>query len=171
MILDYIHHTMIYLCRYSNCGLSNGFSWCWLVFHLFWCTIIFEVSRLIQSLKLFHLMERCFVCGLYFGYFDNSIATLLSSIVVVYELHESNFIPNTLDTSYIFCLSGIKSLMLWLRLMYLASVVDKNIFVWILLTQKIGQFASLIIYLVLDKTYQTLSMSSLHHDPAKFASA
>ena len=31
-------------------------------------------------------MERCFVRGLYFGYFSNSIAPLLSSKFVVYVL-------------------------------------------------------------------------------------
>ena len=57
-------------------------------------------------------MELYFVQGLYFGSFANSIDTLLSSKVVVYELHESHFIQNKIDTSNIICLNGIKSLML-----------------------------------------------------------
>ena len=36
---------------------------------------------------------------IYFGSFANSIAHLLSSKVVVYELQNSHFIPNKLDTS------------------------------------------------------------------------
>ena len=132
---------------------------------------IFNMPCLIFSLKLCHLMERCFVQGLYFGSFANSIAPLLSSKVVVNELHESHFIPNILDTSNIICLNGIKYLMLWIRLIYSASFVDRAIYVWILLTQTIGQFGNLIIYLVLDKTDPTWYASSLHHSLEKSASA
>ena len=53
-----------------------------------------------------------FFLGLFFGYFVNSIAHLLPSKVMVYELHKLNFIPNILDTSNIICLNGTKSLML-----------------------------------------------------------
>ena len=53
-------------------------------------------------------MEIFLVQGLYFGSFANSISPLLFSKVAVYELHESNFIPNTLDTSCLeFYLFGV----------------------------------------------------------------
>ena len=126
---------------------------------------------LICSLKWCHLMKRYFVWVLYFGFFANSVAPLLSSKVVVYELHESHFIRDIPDTSNIICLNGIKYLMLWIRLIYSASVVDKAISVFILLTQTIGKFSNLIMYPVLDKTDPSWSSSSLHHDLEKSASA
>ena len=112
---------------------------------------------------------KIFFRGLYFCSFANSIVPLVSSKVVVYELHESNFIPNTLATSNIIYINGIKYSMLWLRLIYSASFVDKAIYVCILPTKTIGQFASLIMYPDLDKTGQTWSSSSLHHAPEKSA--
>ena len=57
-------------------------------------------------------MVRFFVQGLNFGSFANSIDPLLSSKVVIYELHESHFIPNIFGTSNIICLNGINSLMI-----------------------------------------------------------
>ena len=117
------------------------------------------------------MTDICFVWGLYFGFFANLIAPLLSSKVVVYELHEPNFTPNTLDTYNIICLNGIRSLMLWLIQIYSDSVVTKSISVCILPTQTIGKFANLIIYPFLDRTDSTWSASSLNHDPAKSASA
>ena len=127
MIPGYTHHPKICLHRYSNCGLANGF-----VMMLACCSFaliytIFDMPNLICSLKWFHLMQKFHVRGLYFGSFANSITTLLSSKVVLYELHESHLIPNTLDTSNIIFLILIKSLMLWLIMIYSASVVDKPI--------------------------------------------
>ena len=122
---------------------------------------IFDVPCLICSLKWCHLMEICFVWGLYFSHFSNSVDYLVSSKVVVYELHESHFIPNKLDTSNIIRLNGIKFLMLWLRLIYSASVVDKAISIFLLLTQTIEQFVNLIMYPVLEKIIQ-LDMNLLY---------
>ena len=116
-------------------------------------------------------MERYFVQGLYFCSFANSIDPLLSSKVVLYELHESNSIPNTLDTYIVVFFNGIKYHMLWLRLIYSDSVVNKAIYVCILRTQTISKIAILIMYTVLDRTYRNWSASSLHHDPEKSALA
>ena len=116
-------------------------------------------------IKWCHLTEICFVRGMYFGYFANSISPLLSSKVVVYELHESNFIPNTLDASNIICINWIKSLMLLLRMIHSYLVVDKAMSLRILLTQPIGLFANLLMFPVLDKTDPTWSASSIHHAP------
>ena len=88
--------------------------------------------------KMMSFNVNIFVWGLYFDYFDNSIALLLPSKVVVYELHKSHFIPNTLDNTNIVYLNGIKYIMLRLRLIYSASVADKAISIFILLTQTIG---------------------------------
>ena len=116
-------------------------------------------------------MEICFVWGLYIGSFDNSIAPLLSSTVLVYELQESHFVPNTLNKYDMTCFNVIKFLMLWLRLIYSGSVVNKTISIWILLNQMIGEFEILMMYAVLDRTDPNWSTSSLHHDTVKCALA
>ena len=69
MIPDYIHHPMVCLRRYSNCGLANGvvvMSACCLFVST---ETIFDAPCLMCSIKWCHLMEICFFSRSVFWFF------------------------------------------------------------------------------------------------------
>ena len=86
------------------------------------------------SLKWWYLMAMCFVLDLCFGSLASSKVPLLSPKTDEHVLGCSTYIFKMSDNSIKISFNRIRSCMLWLKIIYSASVVNNAISVYILLT-------------------------------------
>ena len=125
--------------RYSKFCVSSGFVNISVLCSSVSIVINLIVLFLTWSLKWWYLMAMCFALGLYFSSLVSSKVLLLSSNTDECVTGYCTFSFKMFDNSDKIPFRGTNSLILWLQVIYSASVVDSEIFIYILLTHSMRQ--------------------------------